>query len=1193
SSLNQKVKHMASRHPELLCSIPGPVPQAVMAIYQSVSPEGTSTPTPEFEIISLLEEQLPVYRLRADRVYGCDHDDWLHTPLIAPDARLDLTAEQIEETLKYFISIYFPFCKEIIRRAEVVQHMRTAQSLELADPINSLEEEAAVEIRKVRKPMATRFPQVLYSIPGKDAEAYGPEVPQPCLSTTDTVWMEGNFFAVKDDEEGTSPLDNVTVTLPSPGPCNVTVIEILPKEKKQKKEERTAVLGQAVVDLLPLLHAVSSDNSAQRPSLEVAVSTPTPLLSEAQRLASNLLAKEVVLMFSEGQLRAGGEREASDRPRRWPQAGSLAPGAQVFPGVVSIQEVLLDEQCGDLTNPEDMEFCREAEMTKRRVCWDMVHRCFLGAGGSARLSERIEECRLCPLEIMKAPPPPVVQGGKASNQSENSAHGSEPEQEISFHGVAYVDMGPLLYPGATRIRGAYRVHPFSESDLLAKAKRTVSVLREQARAGAAQGKPRLGSAAGCHKAGNKASKEVARKPSVAAGGGGDVEPQVKPETGQMYVDAGTYVVVEITLEKPLVPKRRPVEVAKKVMELIPPRPPLPHCTAGAEKAVQEFHNQVTSVVGQVLDQYQQLFAAAFQPGAGPLDPDTQEHRKSQLLGELNYSGKYFALKEQMKSSVVRVVREKMLRTEAFSSPEQLQAFLRQLYVYLVDQMHLALNKAEESQEEDAGLRVVLYVSQLRHFAGEAELIGDFQLAAQYYQERLVREQTEPSHWSDYGSFYMRTGDRVKAEECFHRAISLQQAHLPSLLMCGVLAEIEERYEDAETYLEGATFSPPGSVVAWTLFGMFHQGQNNHFLAERCFMTAGRLSRTSPAGRGETREGREGPQGEGPKLEGPQPQGRENEEREEKMGEWMEEVRPASTKPDTASQTPRCERLMNGEDCGPFSVHTERIDQEPEREMKAGTEMPAADHPPTLAYDRTQCAPPSLSAPPRLSIYMETAQFLLENHSLQMAQRALAQELLTSEGGLTTAYRLATAKLQMLSTDYCSAAATLQEALAHTCEKSEVWAGLGHCSYLSGDRAEARRCYERCLDYLQPPADTHPIYLRLGSVYLQDGQFQSARTTYLKVCASSPSCLTWLGLGIACYRLENLGEAEDALTEANTLNNLNPEVWGYLAMVSLKLGRRVEAEQSYKYAVKLNLQDEPVLREIKELQDQLGFGDPSF
>nr|XP_021503085.1 trafficking kinesin-binding protein 1 isoform X5 [Meriones unguiculatus] len=62
-----------------------------------------STDLPEVEIISLLQEQLPHYRLRADAIYGYDHDDWLHTPLISPDANIDLTTEQIEETLKYFL----------------------------------------------------------------------------------------------------------------------------------------------------------------------------------------------------------------------------------------------------------------------------------------------------------------------------------------------------------------------------------------------------------------------------------------------------------------------------------------------------------------------------------------------------------------------------------------------------------------------------------------------------------------------------------------------------------------------------------------------------------------------------------------------------------------------------------------------------------------------------------------------------------------------------------------------------------------------------------------------------------------------------------------------------------------------------------------------------------------------------------
>uniref|UniRef100_A0A3Q3WCY0 Uncharacterized protein n=1 Tax=Mola mola TaxID=94237 RepID=A0A3Q3WCY0_MOLML len=62
-----------------------------------------STDLPELEIISLLEEQLPVYKLRANTIFGYEQDDWLHTPLVDPDAALDLTIEQIEETLKYFL----------------------------------------------------------------------------------------------------------------------------------------------------------------------------------------------------------------------------------------------------------------------------------------------------------------------------------------------------------------------------------------------------------------------------------------------------------------------------------------------------------------------------------------------------------------------------------------------------------------------------------------------------------------------------------------------------------------------------------------------------------------------------------------------------------------------------------------------------------------------------------------------------------------------------------------------------------------------------------------------------------------------------------------------------------------------------------------------------------------------------------
>uniref|UniRef100_A0A8C2E5B5 Si:dkey-28e7.3 n=1 Tax=Cyprinus carpio TaxID=7962 RepID=A0A8C2E5B5_CYPCA len=48
-------------------------------------------------------EKLPKYTLRADHVFGYEHDDWLHTPLLPPEAPLGLTQEQIDGTLQYFL----------------------------------------------------------------------------------------------------------------------------------------------------------------------------------------------------------------------------------------------------------------------------------------------------------------------------------------------------------------------------------------------------------------------------------------------------------------------------------------------------------------------------------------------------------------------------------------------------------------------------------------------------------------------------------------------------------------------------------------------------------------------------------------------------------------------------------------------------------------------------------------------------------------------------------------------------------------------------------------------------------------------------------------------------------------------------------------------------------------------------------
>ena len=64
----------------------------------------------------------------------------------------------------------------------------------------------------------------------------------------------------------------------------------------------------------------------------------------------------------------------------------------------------------------------------------------------------------------------------------------------------------------------------------------------------------------------------------------------------------------------------------------------------------------------------------------------------------------------------------------------MQTFLSELYVYLVDQMHQSLNKVLQIEDQPPIPPPLTTNAQLKHFAREAEVNKDFELATKYYQE---------------------------------------------------------------------------------------------------------------------------------------------------------------------------------------------------------------------------------------------------------------------------------------------------------------------------------------------------------------------------------------------------------------------------------------------------------------------------
>jgi tetratricopeptide (TPR) repeat protein len=108
-----------------------------------------------------------------------------------------------------------------------------------------------------------------------------------------------------------------------------------------------------------------------------------------------------------------------------------------------------------------------------------------------------------------------------------------------------------------------------------------------------------------------------------------------------------------------------------------------------------------------------------------------------------------------------------------------------------------------------------------------------------------------------------------------------------------------------------------------------------------------------------------------------------------------------------------------------------------------------------------------------------------------------------------------------------------------------------------------------------------VFWRAGLRVLAKGQSEQAKEVFLRGAKLYNYACLWLGVGVACFRLEQLLEAEDALQQANLLDPDHAHVWGFYTLVCLSSGshRLSEAVKAHKQALRLGLEDGPLLRQV--------------
>ncbi|TPP56481.1 hypothetical protein FGIG_04430 [Fasciola gigantica] len=500
-------------------------------------------------------------------------------------------------------------------------------------------------------------------------------------------------------------------------------------------------------------------------------------------------------------------------------------------------------------------------------------------------------------------------------------------------------------------------------------------------------------------------------------------------------------------------------------------------------------------------------------------------------------------------------------------------------------MHIGLKQVFQPRERTIQPKGdQLDLEQLKRFAHEADTTGEKDVAKLYYRETIARNPGCTSHWITFRRFYLQNRDFEQAEVCIHKVLELDPKHPLGLMLYGLVAGIQNRVEEATDFLEAAVFVDKLNVVAWTVLGLYYETTANDIGSEMALNEAVRLDLSA------------------------------NSVELAKSGEFDSETAPVDVIIDNSTQNLSLAKEENQplqKELGEINnVHSDAAGLiEVNKTEKPGSysSRSSSQHTrkhnypsrmsrgvkqslkaPTVLAPRESPQLISPIEPPRCSHFLRAAEFLLDHYFYQLASVALAHELINSKKQIdlfrpneqakqpgemfqsNTAeketaesitacllslqnrpdwlvqhfikFHLARIRLTLGSdkADFMSEAELEANWITELDPQSvEAWAQLGHLHYLSGDLIGSRSFYERCLDLRTwPPKDPHVLRLRLGLIYLQ------------------------------MEEMNELDNAEQALIEANYLNNRNPKVWAYLSLICLKTNRPQEAEQTYKYAIKV-------------------------
>jgi len=304
-------------------------------------------------------------------------------------------------------------------------------------------------------------------------------------------------------------------------------------------------------------------------------------------------------------------------------------------------------------------------------------------------------------------------------------------------------------------------------------------------------------------------------------------PDQKPEELPKPNLENTYILVKITLDPPITPLI--TEIQPKAADLIPKPQPIPKMPASIE-VINEFKGQLVVAMESLAMEYSSMFSkemnASNEPKGKLLSQqqkrEQREQRKEKFLYDFNMSGKYNILKEKMKKSIMKIVRDKFQKEGSLTgvTTDSRDQFYSQIYMFLVEQMRQTLNDLIMSKKDELHEDLVVSLEQANkerdkviytitketesdkalRLATENEIINNLVESEKAFKNLLNIDKTNSKNWYSYCLYLLRRRNFPKAEEALQEALRYDPENYNYILLMACLLARRDRKKEPIVFL---------------------------------------------------------------------------------------------------------------------------------------------------------------------------------------------------------------------------------------------------------------------------------------------------------------------------------------------------------------------------------------------------------